>query len=648
MSDEKSVKKLSVGTRKSPRVPKLSKDAEEGAKNTEAAKKAVKEEIDESSEEEVSDQDDSDVNDEPSFGPAALGLHRVGTALPKAKKPRLPTQVLNNRGIPARIKKKNPLFYDDNMVNDDNKIKGSPKKPVAKPSPAKPAAPVSAKKSGKRPIPLPTVSTTQLKKIKSDEKPSPASKKRSATEKSSEIDPVLVPVDKKMGQKIGLRLRNLLKLPKAHKFVSYEWFYSTIDKSILAGENDFQQCLRESYPSLMTRNLTRAEWNHIRRTLGKPRRCSQTFFDEERRELERRRQKIRLLQARKAGDPSFVKDLPPEIPLPLNVGVKVTARLRSPQDGLFTGTVEAVDPLTNSYRINFDRPGLGVYSIPDYEVAASDNVDTLALSTITQNFRPRKDVQMYMISPLRRAGPLSSIGKSDPLLGGDSYPRLPKAKPILQLPKDQINGRSIKLLEIVVRAKKLLSVKQSKLTSLKKMNAEAEQAKAKNEPLSEDYQKKYAYHIIGMEKLNRDITDCLSKLQTYCTELTTDANVLTMLAPSYMREKCKEMAVQMVEKNNPDSLQDEGMLRLITNLTTIMWVTSYLSNNDQYGSILNVLESVLLEVQADLCSENEPIFNKNVQTHIRHIQLGIGKSREEREKAEREKNKDEAAVKSTE
>jgi hypothetical protein len=27
-----------------------------------------------------------------------------------------------------------------------------------------------------------------------------------------------------------MRLRNLLKLPKAHKWVCYEWFYSNIDK----------------------------------------------------------------------------------------------------------------------------------------------------------------------------------------------------------------------------------------------------------------------------------------------------------------------------------------------------------------------------------------------------------------------------------
>lgn len=611
--------KKSVGLRKSSRVSKVSKEAAEAKTNTENLKKTVKEEVaTDTSEEEGSDQNDTDIGSEPSFGPAALGLHRIGTALPKRKKVTAPSQTLNRRGIPARIKKKNPLFYDDNMVNDQKQIKNSPKKHTPmKMTPKGKSGKKLLKKSGETP------STSTIKKVKAS---GSGIKKR---KDESMENAIVIPVDKKLGQRIGLRLRNLLKLPKAHKFVSYEWFYSTIDKAILGGENDFEQCLREYYPTLVTRNLTRAEWNHIRRTLGKPRRCSQTFFDEERRELERRRQKIRLLQTKKAGDPSFVKDLPQEIPMPLSVGMKVTARLRAPQDGLFTGTVEAVDPLTNSYRIKFDRPGLLVHSIPDYEVATSEQTKTLTLSDITHNFRPRKDVQMYMISPMRKAGPLSSIFRNDPLLGGDTYPRIPKAKPVLSLPKDQINGRSIKLLEIIVRAKKLLSVKQSKFNSLKKMNAEIEQAKAKNETLSEDLQKKYAYHVIGMEKLNRDITECLSKLQTYCNELTDDPKTLAMLAPSYMREKCKELAVQMVDKNNTEALQDENMLDLITNLTTVMWVTSYLNNNEQYGSILSVLNSCLHETRTKLSAENSSLFNRNVETHIQQIKLGIVKKLQE-------------------
>ena len=55
----------------------------------------------------------------------------------------------------------------------------------------------------------------------------------------------------------------------------------------------------------------------------------------------------------------------------------LSARLRSPQDGLFTGVIDALDTVTNTYRVTFDRQGLGTYSIPDYEVLVSDNINLL-------------------------------------------------------------------------------------------------------------------------------------------------------------------------------------------------------------------------------------------------------------------------------
>lgn len=201
---------------------------------------------------------------------------------------------------------------------------------------------------------------------------------------------------------------------------------------------------------------------------------------------------------------------------------------------------------------------------------------------------------------------------------------MPKKKKLLTLPKDQLNGFSVKLLETIVRMKKLLSVKQSKLSAFKKMNVEADQLKSKSDTIDEDFQKKYAYHVVGMEKLNRDILDHLSQLQTFSKELSTDSNVLATLMPSYMREKCRELAVQMVEKNNSD-VHDEALLKLITNLTTVMWVTSYLNNNDQYGSVINVLENCLFETKSIMDDSNEPNFQKHVETHIRHIQLGLHK-----------------------
>ena len=47
------------------------------------------------------------------------------------------------------------------------------------------------------------------------------------------------------------------------------------------------------------------------------------------------------------------------------------ARLRKPQDGLFTGRIDALDSVNHTYRVTFDRPALSTHSIPDIEVLVS-------------------------------------------------------------------------------------------------------------------------------------------------------------------------------------------------------------------------------------------------------------------------------------
>lgn len=313
-------------------------------------------------------EDDMEVDDSdgepPAFGPAALGLHRVGTKLPPKPAPTQPIQVLNARGMPARIRKKNRLFYDDNIINDKPPPKQSPRK-LGKRTPMKVLqTPSRIIKRGRM-------------KLKFAGKQSPASAGKTFGRMRGQMGRPLatpsptLPLDRKMGQRVGLRLRNLLKLPKAHKFVSYEWFYSTIDRVLFEDPTDFEACVKESFPQLVTRSMSRVEWTRVRRMMGKPRRCSQAFFDEERRELERKRQKLRLLQTRKMGDVSFVKDMPTNVPLPLAVGTNVTARLRTPQDGLFTGNVAALDSHNHTYRIAFERQGLGTHTVPDFEVVSN-------------------------------------------------------------------------------------------------------------------------------------------------------------------------------------------------------------------------------------------------------------------------------------
>ncbi|XP_062539224.1 protein lin-9 homolog [Armigeres subalbatus] len=570
---------------------------------------------------------DVDGSPPPAFGPAALGLHPVGTKFPEKTTPTQPVQTLNARGMPARIRKKNKLFFDDDLlINDRIPPKGSPRKGGT------PGGPGSATSSPQKGMVTPGKNLTrsgQKKKMLSryvKMKDSLKKRKEDPDEGTSAlrvINPVAL-LDKKASQRIGLRLRNLLKLPKAHKFVSYEWFYSNIDRALFEGENDFQLCLREMYPDLKTRHLTRAEWNRIRRTMGKPRRCSVAFLEEERRELERKRRKIRLLQTKRSGDLSFVRDLPKEIPQQLSVGTKVTARLRSPQDGLFTGTVEAIDVMSSSYRVCFDRPGLGAHTIPDFEVVANDNPEKIALNTITKDFRPKyQNASFYVASPAVK-NPITGI-KGDPLLGGDSYPKIPGMPENKMLfPKDNIGGFPVKLLELIIRTRKTLSAKQMKLLRLQNMNSEAEIYKSYGDPFPEEFQKRYASLVVAMEKLNRDIQQQLNQLQVSCKNLAPDPAVVAMISPSHLREQCRDQADETFDKNNNGQLTNDTMIKLIKDLTTIMYVASNLGKNgDQTEHCLQVLKGCMEETKGRLDFENMASFQRGVVQHMKHIQAGF-------------------------
>lgn len=567
------------------------------------------------------------------FCPLSLGLLRIGTELPPKPQPTQPIQKLNARGMPARIRKKNKLFFDDDIVND-KPVKTSPPKKVIKqqPTPVKTPTKILKKRRGvvsrymkskdeKQDF---SDSPTPMDEDEDDENDDYENEEEEATEKVPIEQQI---VDKRLCQKIGLMLRNLLKLPKAHKFVSYEFFYSTLDRALFAhGENDFEECVRDNFSNLKTRLMTRIEWNMIRRLLGKPRRMSPQFFRQEIASLERRRQKIRILQAKKFADASFIKSLPSNIPMPITIGTKITARLRKPQDGLFTGVVDAFMSASSCYSITFDRAGLGTHSIPDFEVYCNEPVEMVPLDSLIKDFRPKLNNPCYLVSPVKKAGPHASLNKSDPLLGGDSYPAISKAR--LALPKSQIGGYPIRLLEFIIRTKKTLSAKQMKLNRLKGMNSEAEIYRSYRDPLPEDYQKRYGALIIGMEKLNRDLVDFINQLQTVSTEvLQHPPHMTAMLSPSYLREKCKFLGKETFERNNGGVVIQEHMIKLICYLTTIMYVTSNLNNNDQYNHVNTVLNGIMEESKTIIHNENQSVFQKCVHTHIKHIQFDLAQSK---------------------
>ncbi|MEE6473719.1 hypothetical protein FKM82_010150 [Ascaphus truei] len=429
---------------------------------------------------------------------------------------------------------------------------------------------------------------------------------------------------KKASQKIGFRLRNLLKLPKAHKWCIYEWFYSNIDKPLFEGDNDFCICLKESFPNLKTRKLSRVEWGKIRRLMGKPRRCSAAFFEEERYALQQKRLKIRLLQQRKVTDVSQFKDLPEEIPLSLVIGTKVTARLRGLHDGLFTGQIDAVDTQNSTYRVTFDRNGLGTHTIPDYEVLSNEPHETMPITAFGQKQRPSR---MFMTPPRLHYTPTaqSPITDGDPLLGQSPWKNKTSGAD-----SETIGGFPVEFLIQVTRLSKILMIKKEHIKQLREMNTEAEKLKSYSAPIGIDFQRRYATIVLDLEQLNKDLNKVLHKVQQYCYELAPDQGLQPANQPTDMRRRCEEEAQEMVRQANTTTatgqpcVESESLTELISRLTAILLQIKCLAEGGDLNSFeFKSLTDSINDIKSSIDPSNVSCFQNNVEIHVAHIQSGL-------------------------
>jgi hypothetical protein len=213
----------------------------------------------------------------------------------------------------------------------------------------------------------------------------------------------------------------------------------------------------------------------------------------------------------------------------------------------------------------------------------------------------------------------SGIPGSSIKLEGYTKPKFPN----LVLPTTgSIGGYPVRLLEAMVLVRKNLEVKQLQLLKIRRMNVEAEVVKSFGDNAPEDFQKKYASLLVEMERINRDLADFMNILQAQADLFIADREELQVLTPTYLREKCRDLAMQTFMKNNNNAIQDDSMTKLIGNLATIMWVTSNLKN-DQYSNVEEVLSTCLLETSKSLDPENISLFEKTVESHIHQIQIGI-------------------------
>jgi len=431
-------------------------------------------------------------------------------------------------------------------------------------------------------------------------------------------------VDKKIAQRLGLSLRTLLKLPKAHKWVCYEWFYANIDQPLFLGENDFELFLKESFPQLKTRQLKKVEWNKIRRLMGKPRRCSPAFFAEERAALYCKRNKIRLLQQQKVVDINQFKDLPANIPMALVIGARVTALLRTPSDGLFTGTIAAVDTVNCGYRITFDRQGIGSHFVPDYEVLSTETPEFMPLVSFQTKVRTRVPLPSNFLDELGSKHATSSstprsskTSKTDPLTTNVSC---------LSGQQDDgtLGGFPLKFLVSLVRLSKILAVKKKKIYELKSMNGEAEKLRSLHEPIPHEFQKNYANTILDLERLNIDLNSNLKSVQSFAVELAPDANSGNSLSFESVKKHLFEEAKDFTERSLLlCNVRNEKTMDTIAQLLTLLLHLRNFQDSEVGSFELKNLQESMSDTKKLLQPGNRDFFQSQVEIHVNHIQSSL-------------------------
>ncbi|KAH0728186.1 hypothetical protein KY284_004051 [Solanum tuberosum] len=156
------------------------------------------------------------------------------------------------------------------------------------------------------------------------------------------------------------KISSCLSNHQVRRWCTYEWFYSAIDYPWFA-KREFVEYLHHVGLGHVPR-LTRVEWGVIRSSLGKPRRFSEQFLNEEKEKLNQYRESVRshyteLREGTREG-------LPTDLARPLSVGQRVIA-IHPKTREIHDGNVLTVDH--SRCRVQFDRPELGVEFVMDID-----------------------------------------------------------------------------------------------------------------------------------------------------------------------------------------------------------------------------------------------------------------------------------------
>ncbi|KAJ8539716.1 hypothetical protein K7X08_013968 [Anisodus acutangulus] len=339
------------------------------------------------------------------------------------------------------------------------------------------------------------------------------------------------------------KISNCLSKHQVRSWCIYEWFYSAIDYPWFA-KREFVEYLYHVGLGHVPR-LTRVEWGVIRSSLGKPRRFSEQFLNEEKEKLNQYRESVRkhyseLREGTREG-------LPADLARPLSVGQRVIA-IHPKTREIHDGSVLTVD--RSRCCVQFARPELGVEFVMDFDCMPLYPFENMPTSlkrhanTVDKFFESFNELKVNV-----RANEFMKFPSGDNTDNGDVFSHFsPPTHPISNLLKQtkvasaeanmhckygvtetatyqhttyskpsvtQIQAKEADV-QALVELTRALDKKDAVVSELRRMNDDVlEHQKSNGCSLkdSEPFQKQYATVLIQLNEVNEQVSSALYRLR---------------------------------------------------------------------------------------------------------------------------------------
>lgn len=310
--------------------------------------------------------------------------------------------------------------------------------------------------------------------------------------------------------------------PGLRRWCSYEWFYSAIDQPWFFNKTDPFPC-HVVQTELGRTRLTRTEWSMVRKAMGKPRRLSKAFLNQERDSLERHRQVSREhFKIKKSQHQQLAALVPDNSPMPLTVGQKVLARHPKMLRQIADGSILTSQVGGQRFRVQFNQKDLGAEIVEDIDIMPIPDdaqpqfeADTQASLMASMTTNPYVFGGVAAIDPNENALRMMAImegmqhGEAAGVMGGIGYEpgpvMMPSADPGIE---DQMS--------LLYKLSQELDTKENLVQRLAKMNTDAEKGmleKSQNGTFPEAFRIQYATLVAELPRVNREIQETLITME---------------------------------------------------------------------------------------------------------------------------------------